>query len=67
MLDELTPFRISTGASVRAMNGGRLHLSHGPIDLIVMAEGEPVEVSHAFEQATLVRRPPTYRPTIEFP
>ena len=32
-------------------NGRRLHMNHGPIDLIVEAFGEPAEVQAAYEQA----------------
>jgi ApbE superfamily uncharacterized protein (UPF0280 family) len=31
--------------------GGRLHLQHGPIDLVVGADGDPVAVAGAFEAA----------------
>lgn len=34
-------------------NGARLHLHHGPIDLIVSATGTAVEVKSAYRQATL--------------
>ena len=49
---------------------GRLHLQHGPIDLIIEAFGEAPEVEHAYGQAiarfgdillTLVRELPTLR------
>lgn len=31
---------------------GRLHLQHGPIDLLIEAFGAPSEIEHAYEQAT---------------
>lgn len=34
-------------------DGERLHLQHGPIDLILDADGEPAAVRQAFEAATL--------------
>jgi ApbE superfamily uncharacterized protein (UPF0280 family) len=38
---------------VRAMlPGNRLHLQHGPIDLVIEAWGEPEEVALAYEQAS---------------
>lgn len=43
------------GTGIRAgllPDGKRLHLQHGPIDLIVQAFGEPVEVHAAYVQAT---------------
>ena len=49
---------------------GRLHLQHGPIDLIIEAFGESAEVEHAYRQAidrfgdilpTLVRELPSLR------
>ena len=33
-------------------DGRRLHLNHGPIDLIIEAFGETEEVHAAYEQAT---------------
>lgn len=37
---------------VRAiLPGGRLHLQHGPIDLVIEAWGDPAEVAAAYEQA----------------
>ena len=33
-------------------DGRRLHLNHGPIDLIIEAFGEAAEVRAAYEQAT---------------
>lgn len=52
------------------LSDGRLHLQHGPIDLIVEAFGDPEEVQRAYGQAidrfgdilpTLVRELPTLR------
>lgn len=34
-------------------NGTRLHLQHGPIDLVIEATGEHVEVQRAYQQATV--------------
>ena len=51
-------------------DGRRLHLNHGPIDLIIEAVGEPAEVDASYRQATerfvtilneLVRELPTLR------
>jgi ApbE superfamily uncharacterized protein (UPF0280 family) len=39
------------GASARRLADGRLHLQHGPIDLIIEAFGEPAEVTLAYRQA----------------
>ena len=33
-------------------DGRRLHLNHGPIDLIIEAVGEPAEVDASYRQAT---------------
>ncbi|SON57986.1 hypothetical protein HDIA_4445 [Hartmannibacter diazotrophicus] len=38
-------------ASVRHLPDGRLHLSDGPIDLVIEAFGEPGEVAHAYDAA----------------
>ncbi len=35
-----------------ALPGGRLHLQHGPIDLIIKAEGQPASVTRAYAAAT---------------
>ena len=40
------------GASAWLLSGSRLHLQHGPIDLIIDAIGEPSEVTSAYRQAT---------------
>lgn len=38
--------------AVRAvLPGGRLHLQHGPIDLVVGADGDPAAIAGAFEAA----------------
>jgi ApbE superfamily uncharacterized protein (UPF0280 family) len=42
-----------TGALAALLPNGRLHLQHGPIDLIVRAWGEPAEVAAAYRQAAL--------------
>lgn len=34
-------------------DGTRLHLQHGPIDLIIDAQGEPTEIKRSFEQASI--------------
>src|SRR5688500_18407412 len=36
---------------VRALTGGRLHLSHGPIDVVLCAWGAPAEVAAAYTAA----------------
>jgi hypothetical protein len=33
---------------VRELSGGRLHLSHGPIDVVLRAWGEPAAVAAAY-------------------
>jgi ApbE superfamily uncharacterized protein (UPF0280 family) len=40
----LTP----AGAQVRELSGGRLHLSHGPIDVVLRAWGEPAAIAAAY-------------------
>lgn len=40
-----------SGAARARLPGNRLHLQHGPIDLIIEAWGEPREVELAYEQA----------------
>src|SRR5260221_12605450 len=37
--------------AARLLADGRLHLQHGPIDLIIEAFGEPAEVTFAYRQA----------------
>jgi uncharacterized protein len=39
------------GPAARLIAGGRLHLQHGPIDLVIGAEGDPGEVRLAYGQA----------------
>ena len=41
----------SNGPSAARLADGRLHLQHGPIDLIIEAWGEPVEGETAYQQA----------------
>ncbi|MBX3597611.1 MAG: UPF0280 family protein [Rhizobiaceae bacterium] len=57
-----------------AMLGRRLHLNHGPIDIIAEAFGEPAQVRRAYERATdrfstileeLVRELPELRSPVE--
>ena len=38
-------------AAVRALPGGRLHLQHGPIDVVLRAWGAPAAVAAAYEAA----------------
>jgi len=38
-------------AQRQSLPDGRLHLNHGPIDLIIEAFGEPAEVQRAYDQA----------------
>lgn len=38
--------------SSAGLPGNRLHLQHGPIDLVIEAWGEPQEVARAYEQAS---------------
>lgn len=40
-----------TGAACARLSGERLHCQHGPIDLVIKAWGERVEVEAAYEQA----------------
>jgi ApbE superfamily uncharacterized protein (UPF0280 family) len=39
------------GAAAAWLPDGRLHLQHGPIDLVIMAEGAPGEAARAYRQA----------------
>ena len=39
-------------AQANLIAGGRLHLNHGPIDLVIRAWGEPVAVQTAYAKAT---------------
>lgn len=39
-------------AAVRVLSGNRLHLQHGPIDLVIGADGEAREVAKAYRAAT---------------
>ena len=39
------------GATVRALPGGRLHLQHGPIDVVLRAWGAPDAVAAACRAA----------------
>lgn len=41
-----------SGASRALLPGNRLHLQHGPIDLVIEAWGEPQEVALAYEQTS---------------
>ena len=41
-----------SGAARAILPGNRLHLQHGPIDLVIQAWGEPCEVELAYEQAS---------------
>jgi len=41
------------GAQRALLEDGRLHLQHGPIDLVIDARGAPAEVESAYEQARL--------------
>src|SRR5437016_5346827 len=43
--------RADMGAQRALLAGGRLHLNHGPIDLIIEAFGAAEEVDRAYEQA----------------
>lgn len=40
-----------TGPAQALLPGNRLHLQHGPIDLVIEAWGEPVELERAYRQA----------------
>ncbi|MGQ9368020.1 UPF0280 family protein [Azospirillum sp. ST 5-10] len=51
-----------TGAAARLLPDGRLHLQHGPIDLIIGAEGERDAVTAAFRAAA--RRFPDVLPAL---
>ena len=50
------------GAQRALLSDGRLHLNHGPIDLIIEAFGEADEVSRAYDQAW--KRFPDILPTL---
>jgi len=41
-----------SGAARAMLPGNRLHLQHGPIDLVIEAWGQPQEVALAYEQAS---------------
>jgi hypothetical protein len=41
-----------SGARSARLPDGRLHLQHGPIDLVIEAFGAPDEVVRAYDQAT---------------
>ena len=43
----------ATGASVALIPGGRLHLQHGPIDIVAEAFGPPAAVRAAYARAVL--------------
>ena len=38
--------------SARRLDGNRLHLAHGPIDLVIAAFGPPASVERAYRAAT---------------
>lgn len=38
-------------AQASLLSGNRLHLNHGPIDLVISADGEPAEVRRAYQVA----------------
>ena len=42
---------MSGPVAARTPDGSRLHLQHGPIDLIIEAWGEPVDVADAYRRA----------------
>ncbi len=42
---------MSGPVAARTADGSRLHLQHGPIDLIIEAWGEPVDVADAYQRA----------------
>jgi hypothetical protein len=48
-------------------DGRRLHLQHGPIDLIIEAFGRPAEVAAAYRQAQMAFRPVLARLVAELP
>ena len=56
------PLPEGEGASAALLTGGRVHLRHGPIDLIVRAWGDPAEVRAAYRQAASAF--PTILPTL---
>jgi ApbE superfamily uncharacterized protein (UPF0280 family) len=44
---------VPPGPQARLLSGGRrLHLQHGPVDVVIEAWGEPAEVGAAYRQAT---------------
>jgi ApbE superfamily uncharacterized protein (UPF0280 family) len=51
MADESAERRRAMSAQASLLPGNRLHLNHGPIDLIISADGEPVEVRRAYQVA----------------
>ncbi len=53
---------MNTGVQVGRLSGDRLHLNHGPIDLIIGARGPVAEIERAFGQA--IARFPDILPTL---
>ncbi len=43
--------RASSGPAAARLDGNRLHLAHGPIDLLIWAEGPPASVERAYRVA----------------
>lgn len=42
-----------SGPRSAPLSGGRLHLSHGPIDLVIGARGDAAEIARAYDQAVV--------------
>src|SRR5262245_12910857 len=53
--------------AVRARDGNRLHLQHGPIDLIIEGWGEPAAVATAYDAAWERCRPLLDELVVELP
>jgi len=50
-LPVLSDLDLASGASRRALGDGRWHFSHGPIDLIIGADGDPAQIHEALSSA----------------
>src|SRR5262249_6027575 len=54
LADESAGGRRAMSAQASLLPGNRLHLNHGPIDLVITADGEAVEVRRAYQLAAAV-------------
>jgi ApbE superfamily uncharacterized protein (UPF0280 family) len=58
---------VGAGAIQARLPDGRLHLQHGPIDLVIAADGAPTEVDQAYGQAARCFAPVLSRLVAELP